>query len=173
MGEIDLSYCQQSKHRKNSNLLQIYQIKEEFNSIYIKYYKMALANSPSCVVSFALSVLLFSGMQMAKPFLIASQPATILGGFLGSILFVFLLTGLGNLEKMAFGYGLQTKFPEALFCLIIAVMASGSVHRVSASTCVLFSAAMLYSMNSISNQVHGGEKTVVETGKNEKSKKRK
>merc|ERR1712043_17880 len=135
-------------------------------------YIMALANSPSCVVSFALSVLLFSGMQMAKPFLIASQPATILGGFLGSILFVFLLTGLGNLEKMAFGYGFQTKFPEALLCLVIAVIASASVHRVSASTCVLFSAAMLYSMNSISNQVHGGEKAVEGT-KNEKSKKRK
>merc|ERR1712133_14262 len=157
---------------KNSNLLQIYQIKEEFHSIIIKYYKMALANSPSCVVSFALSVLLFSGMQMAKPFLISSQPATILGGFLGSILFVFLLTGLGNLEKMAFGYGFQTKFPESLFCLIIAVAASGSVHRVSASTCVLFSAAMLYAMNNISNQVHGSEKAI-EGNKNENSKKRK
>ena len=134
---------------------------------------MALAVSPSCVVSLALSVLLFSGMQMAKPFLVASQPATILGGFLGSILFVFLLTGLGNLEKMAFGNNFQTKLPEALFCLIIAVMASASVHRVSASTCVLFSTAMLYSMNSISNQTHGGEKSVAEPGKNEKSKKRK
>ena len=134
---------------------------------------MALAVSPSCVVSLALSVLLFSGMQMAKPFLVASQPATILGGFLGSILFVFLLTGLGNLEKMAFGNNFQTKLPEALFCLIIAVMASASVHRVSASTCVLFSAAMLYSMNSISNQTHGGEKSVAEPGKSEKSKKRK
>ena len=134
---------------------------------------MALAVSPSCVVSLALSVLLFSGMQMAKPFLVASQPATILGGFLGSILFVFLLTGLGNLEKMAFGNNFQTKLPEALFCLIIAVMASASVHRVAASTCVLFSAAMLYSMNSISNQTHGGEKSVAEPGKSEKSKKRK
>ena len=134
---------------------------------------MALAVSPSCVVSLALSVLLFSGMQMAKPFLVASQPATILGGFLGSILFVFLLTGLGNLEKMAFGNNFQTKLPEALFCLIIAVMASASVHRVSASTCVLFSTAMLYSMNSISNQTHGGEKSIAEPGKNEKSKKRK
>ena len=134
---------------------------------------MALAVSPSCVVSLALSVLLFSGMQMAKPLLIASQPATILGGFLGSILFVFLLTGLGNLEKMAFGNGFQTKFPEALFCLVMAVMASASVHRVSASTCVLFSVAMLYSMNTISTQVHGGEKSVTEAPKNEKSKKRK
>lgn len=134
---------------------------------------MALASSPSCVISLAISVLLFSGMQMAKPLLVASQPATIVGGFLGSILFVFLLTGLGNLEKMAFGYGFQTKFPEALLCLVIAVIASASVHRVSASTCVLFSAAMLYSMNSISTQVHGGEKSVTEGVKSEKSKKRK
>ena len=110
---------------------------------------------------------------MLKPFLIASQPATILGGFLGSILFVFLLTGLGNLEKIAFGNGFQTKLPETLFCLVIAVMASASVHRVSATTCVLFSAAMLYSMNNISNQVHGGEKNITEVQKTEKSKKRK
>ena len=125
------------------------------------------------MVSFALSVLLFSGMQMLKPFLMASQPATILGGFLGSILFVFLLTGLGNLEKIAFGYGFQTKLPETLFCLMIAVVASASVHRVSATTCVLFSAAMLYSMNNISNQIHGGEKSITEVQKTEKSKKRK
>ena len=110
---------------------------------------------------------------MAKPFLIASQPATILGGFLGSVLFVLLLTGLGNLEKMVFGNGFQTKLPEALLCLVMAVVASASVHRVSASTCVLFSAAMLYSMNTISTQVHGGEKSVTEVQKNEKSKKRK
>ena len=134
---------------------------------------MPLAVSPSCVVSLALSVLSFSGIQMAKPILVASQPATILGGLLGSILFVFLLTGLGNLEKMAFGNGFQTKFPEALFCMVMAVMASASVHRVSASTCVLFSAAMLYSMNTISNQVHGSEKSVNEVQKIEKSKKRK
>lgn len=134
---------------------------------------MALASSPSCVVSLALSVLLFSGMQMLKPFLIASQPATILGGFLGSILFVFLLTGLGNLEKMAFGNGFQTKFPEALFCLLMAVVASASVHRVSATTCLLFSAAMLYSMNTISSQAHGGEKNLTEVQKSEKYKKRK
>merc|ERR1711934_1279873 len=95
--------------------------------------KMPLAVSPSCVISLAIPVLLFSGMQMAKPLLVASQPATILGGFLGSILFVFLLTGLGNLEKIAFGYGFQTKLPETLFCLMIAVVASASVHRVSAT----------------------------------------
>ena len=134
---------------------------------------MPLAVSPSCVVSLAVSVLLFSGMQMAKPLLIASQPATIVGGFLGSILFVFLLTGLGNLEKMVFGSNFQTKFPEALFCLVVSIIASASVHRVSASTCVLFSAAMLYSMNIISNQVHGGEKITSEGTKNEKTKKRK
>ena len=112
---------------------------------------------------------------MAKPILVASQPATILGGFLGSVLFVFLLTGLGNLEKMAFGTGFQTKFPEAVLCLVMSVMASASVHRVSATTCVLFSAAMLYSMNIIANQIHGGSdnKSSVDGQKGEKSKKRK
>jgi hypothetical protein len=40
-----------------------------------------------------------------------------------------------------------------VFCIIVAVGASASVHRVSATTCFLFSVMMLYSLNKISQQV--------------------
>ena len=71
---------------------------------------MALLNeSASFVVSSVLSVLTFSGMQMAKAILSSSPLFTIVGGFLGSILFVFLLTAVSNLEKTVFGDNFQTK----------------------------------------------------------------
>ena len=37
---------------------------------------------------------------------------TILAGFTGSLLFVFLLTAVGNLEKSVFGFNFQTKLGE-------------------------------------------------------------
>ena len=134
---------------------------------------MALAVGASCIVSLVLSVLTFSGMQMAKPVLVSSQPMTIVGGFLGSILFVFLLTSLGNLERLLFGHGFQTKWPEAILCLAISVFATASVHRVSATTCILFSALMLYSMCNIASQLYDTKPLSVEQPKAEKSKKKK
>ena len=135
---------------------------------------MVLAGGASCLVSLVLSVLTFSGMQMAKPWLASSQVTTIAGGFMGSILFVFLLTCVGNLEKMMFGQGFQTKWPEAFGCMFLAVFGAATVHRVCATTTILFSAAMLYSMVTISNQVYG-DKTGAKAGdatKVDKSKKR-
>ena len=137
---------------------------------------MALAIGASCVVSRVLSLLTFSGMQMAKPMLTSSQPLTILGGLLGSILFVFLLTCLGNLERLLFGHGFQTKWPEAILCLAISVFASASVHRVSATTCVLFSALMLYAMCNIASQTYEVKPASGGDGhhqRSEKSKKKK
>jgi hypothetical protein len=113
---------------------------------------MALTESSSLPVASILALLTFSGMQMAKPMLASSQPMTILGGFLGSIFFVFSLTAIGNLEQVVFGKGFQTKLPETIFCLILAMAASASVHRVCATTCLIFSLVMLYSMFKISQQ---------------------
>lgn len=77
-------------------------------------------------------------MQLYKTNLASNEMMTIIGGFLGSVLFVFLLTvtklnvlnilihfqllnsllikAIGNLEKIMFGHGFQTKlFPEGNF----------------------------------------------------------
>ena len=134
---------------------------------------MALTESSSFPVASILAILTFSGMQMAKPLLVSSQMMTILGGFAGSILFVFLLTAIGNLEQIIFGKGFQTKLPETIFCMILAMTASGSVHRVCVTTCFIFSLIMIYSMFKISQQVHGhSEQDGVSKGL-EKSKKKK
>ena len=116
---------------------------------------MALTTTSSLPVACVLAILTFSGMQMAKPTLASTQSMTILGGFMGSILYVFLLTALGNLEQILFGKGFQTKIPETVFTLTLALMASGSIHRVCATTCLLFSLLMTYSMYKISQQEYG------------------
>ena len=73
---------------------------------------MGLNEGSSFVVSSMVSLLLFSGMQVYKATLASSQMMTILAGFTGSLLFVFLLTAVANLEKSLFGFNFQTKLGE-------------------------------------------------------------
>ena len=75
---------------------------------------MALNEGSSFVVSSIISLLLFSGMQVYKSALASTQAMTILAGFSGSLLYVFLLTAVANLEKSIFGFNFQTKLGEVL-----------------------------------------------------------
>ena len=120
---------------------------------------MPLNESASFLTSTILSVLTFSTMQMLKPLLVSSQPMTLVGGFLGALLFVFLLTAVANLEKTVFGRGFQTKWLEVAACAAAAAAVSASVHRVCATSALLFAAAMLYVMNRMAEKEYGsGEK---------------
>ena len=73
---------------------------------------MTLNEGSSFVVSSALSLLLFSGMQVYKVALASTQLLTIVTGFLGAILYVLLLTAVANLEKTVFGFNFQSKLGE-------------------------------------------------------------
>ncbi|KAL1422448.1 hypothetical protein MTO96_022312 [Rhipicephalus appendiculatus] len=110
----------------------------------------------SAVLSSCLFMLLFAAMQIYKAHLASSQPMTILGGFLGSVLFMLILTAVSNLENHFFGKNFQTKLiPEVLICLVVAMVASGMVHRVCVTTCLIFSLVALYYISRISIKVHG------------------
>merc|ERR1739844_786196 len=95
-------------------------------------------------------------MQVYKVALASTQLLTIVTGFLGAILYVLLLTAVANLEKAVFGFNFQAKLGEVVFCMLCAMSAAGTVHRVSATTCLLFSIAMTWSLNKLSQDTYGG-----------------
>lgn len=150
---------------------------------------MTLNESSSFVVSSTLSLLLFSGMQVYKVALASSQLMTITTGFMGSILYVLLLTAVANLEKTVFGFNFQSKLGEVqvvkgsptllpsvtmylqvVFCMLAAMSAAGSVHRVSATTCLLFSLGMTWSLNKISQDTYGGSQAAPAPTQHKKKK---
>jgi len=140
----------------------------------ISFPEMALSNGMSSVVSLILSVGVFSGMQLYRHQLASSGPLTILGGGLGSLLFLFILTAIGNFELLLFGKGYQTSlFPEVFVCLILALLASGRVHGVCITTCFIFSIITLYYVNRISQSTYSSLASVTNSSSGSHKKKNK
>lgn len=63
-------------------------------------------------MSLCLSVLLMALMQMYRAVLSSSQLLTIVAGYLGSLIFLLLLTAISNLEMSLFGKHFQAKIAE-------------------------------------------------------------
>ncbi|CAN7099170.1 unnamed protein product [Brassica rapa subsp. narinosa] len=102
------------------------------------------------------SVLLFtvvlSLQEVYRGKLASSELYTILGGFTSSLLFLFSLTFIGNLQESS---GMKSGWGAVVFAEIIALVAASTVHRVCITTCFLFSAGLLYEMSKISGYMLG------------------
>lgn len=116
---------------------------------------MTVSNQMSVVIAAVSAILIFSGMQMYKSWFIMTQVNHLIGGYLGSLLFLFTFAAIGNLEAYWFGKSFQAKmFPEVTVCLCIALITTSTVHRVCFTTCFLFSLITLYYINSYSQKIH-------------------
>ncbi|XP_025833883.1 protein KRTCAP2 homolog [Agrilus planipennis] len=141
------------------------------NNLSIFFNKMAFSTEYSLIFALMLSLLTFSGMQIFKPWFAVSQLNVIFGGYLGSLLFTFLLTVVGNFENLVYGKSYQMKIvPEVALCLILTFIASASIHRVCATTSILFSLVYLYFINRHSQRIYAAP-TVTVTAQSGKKKK--
>ncbi|XP_061708686.1 keratinocyte-associated protein 2 [Cydia pomonella] len=115
---------------------------------------MAVNSATSFVLSSILTLLIFSGMQMYKPWLVRSPMTIIFGGYLGSVMFMFFVTAIGNLEATLFGKNFQLKLPEIVLSMALSLIAAGMVHRICFTTCFIFSIIVIYYMNKLSQKTY-------------------
>ncbi|GAB1610217.1 keratinocyte-associated protein 2-like, partial [Argonauta hians] len=129
-------------------------------------FTMPVSVGSSCFLSSTLTVLLFAGMQMFRNQLGSTEYLTILGGFLGSWIFILLLTACNNFEVLMFGKNFQSQFlPEVVSCLFLAMFASGLIHRVCVTTCFIFSIIALYFINKLSITIYAPPAVMVTSKK--------
>ncbi|ERN01695.1 keratinocyte-associated protein 2 [Amborella trichopoda] len=106
----------------------------------------------SMLYSFLLFILILSLQEMYRGKLASTELFTILGGLISSLIFLVLLTFIGNFQELC---GMRTGWGTVLLAESVALLAAGTVHRVCITTCFLFSAGLLYEINKLSGMVHG------------------
>ncbi|XP_074559634.1 uncharacterized protein LOC141815581 [Curcuma longa] len=96
------------------------------------------------LLSFAI---ILSLLEMYREKLASSELLTILGGFVCSLLFLLMLTFVGNYQEST---GTRTGWGAVVLAEIVALVAAATVHRVCITTCFLFSAGLLYEVDKLS-----------------------
>ncbi|XP_028230120.1 protein KRTCAP2 homolog isoform X1 [Glycine soja] len=120
----------------------------KFGSRSLELGFLAMAGSGSSMLySFLLFTVILSLQEMYRGKLASSELYTILGGFVSSLLFLVLLTFIGNFQETI---GARTGWGAVIVAEAVALIAASTVHRVCITTCFLFSAALLYEVNKIS-----------------------
>jgi len=104
--------------------------------------------------SMLLSLLLFavtlSLLEMYRAKFASSELMTIAGGFVCSLLFLLLLTFIGNYQEAS---GDRTGWGAVVVAQLVALIVAGTVHRVCITTCFLFSAGLLYEVDKLSGMI--------------------
>uniref|UniRef100_A0A2S2NU20 Protein KRTCAP2 n=1 Tax=Schizaphis graminum TaxID=13262 RepID=A0A2S2NU20_SCHGA len=116
---------------------------------------MAVSTGMSFLISTLLALSLFSVMQLNSKWLTSSSVLVISTGFLGSVLFTLSLTAVSNLMTLLLGEGYQASlFPEILLSLMFTFFTCVSIHRVCATTGLLFSLFALYNIYNVSQKTY-------------------
>lgn len=88
-------------------------------------------HSFSAGISFALTIITIAAGQTFKTYLSASRQGTLIAGLLGSLVFLFTLTAISNLKMSSAGSHVKSGLGEVVIALLIGIIASASIHRVS------------------------------------------
>ncbi|EPS73991.1 hypothetical protein M569_00771, partial [Genlisea aurea] len=107
---------------------------------------MAGAGS-SMFYSFLLFVVTLSLQQVYREKLGSSELLTIAGGLISSMIFLLLLTFIGNYQETN---GIKTGWGAVIIAEAVALIAASTVHRVCITTSLLFSGVLLYELNKLS-----------------------
>ncbi|ALC46674.1 CG31460 [Drosophila busckii] len=145
----------------------------EFSSGKMSQATGVTSKSPliSAIISGILSLVIFVSLRFYAH-LFTTQLNILLGGYLYSWLFILGLTCLSNAEMVIFGPEFQAKLiPEISLCLSLTVCAAAFVHRVCATTCILFSLVGLYFLNRISTSYYSTAAVTVEGHQRKSGKK--
>ncbi|KAL2339740.1 hypothetical protein Fmac_007680 [Flemingia macrophylla] len=109
------------------------------------------SSGSSMTYSFLLFTVILSLQVVYRGKLASTELYTILGGFISSLLFLVLLTFIGNFQETI---GARTGWGAVIVAEAVALIAASTVHRVCITTCFLFSAGLLYEVNKISGSAH-------------------
>nr|XP_019706385.1 uncharacterized protein LOC105046059 isoform X1 [Elaeis guineensis] len=85
----------------------------------------------SMVYSLLLFATILSLLEMYRGKLASSELLTIFGGFISSLLFLVLLTFIGNYQESS---GMKTGWGAVVLAEIVALIAASTVHRVCVTT---------------------------------------
>nr|KAJ0199819.1 hypothetical protein LSAT_V11C600339170 [Lactuca sativa] len=86
----------------------------------------------SMLYSLLLFVVTLSLQEMYRGKLASSELFTILGGFTSSLVFLFLLTFIGNFQETS---GVKTGWGAVILAEAVALVAAGTVHRLFVLGC--------------------------------------
>ncbi|GJN14759.1 hypothetical protein PR202_gb01616 [Eleusine coracana subsp. coracana] len=104
----------------------------------------------SMLVSLLLFAVTLSLLEMYKAKFASSELMTIVGGLVSSLLFLLLLTFIGNYQE---SNGVRTGWGAVVVAELVALIVAGTVHRVCITTCFLFSAGLLYEVDKLSGMI--------------------
>ncbi|KAK9993726.1 hypothetical protein ACB098_12G117100 [Castanea mollissima] len=104
----------------------------------------------SMLYSFLLFIVILSLQEVYRGKLASSELFTILGGFTSSLIFLVLLTFIGNFQETC---GMRTGWGAVIIAEAVALIAASTVHRVCITTCFLFSVGLLYELNKLSGMI--------------------